>query len=216
MAMSQILPAHTLNLATVETQFRLQNVEDLDIDPLVWFTEWQGEHPHLPESQQTILNSAKRQFRHLLKYPLNEEMVKLVVLSPLLGAAGFYEPPFHMEAERPVEIAIEDREQIIRGKIDILVLHQDLWVLVIESKRKQLSMIEALPQALTYMMANPKTEQTRFGLISNGSEFMFIKVAQDERWCYALSKVFSLFNPGNELWDVCRVLMDLGQRAIAT
>ncbi|MEM8640093.1 MAG: type I restriction endonuclease [Cyanobacteria bacterium P01_G01_bin.54] len=209
------LPAQTLSLAAVEAKLGLMQVEEVDIDPLAWFPEWQGELPQLPEAQRQILDNAKRQFRYLLKYPLNEETVKLVVLSPLLAVAGFYEPPFRIASEPPVELMVEDGEQLIRGKIDVLVLHQALWVLVIESKRKQLNVIEALPQALTYMMANPDLEQPRFGLITNGSEFIFIKLAQAEAWRYGFSKMFSLFNPGNELSEVCGVLRVLGRRAIA-
>ena len=79
---------------------------------------------------------------------MSEEIVKLVMLSPLLSAAGFYSSPFRVRAETPVQIALEDENELVRGRIDILVLQERFWVLVIESKEAGFSLKEAIPQAL--------------------------------------------------------------------
>ncbi len=71
------------------------------------------------------------------------------------------------------------------------------------------SLTKALPQALSYMLSSPN--RPCFGLITNGSDFVFIKLDQTEQPVYATSKVFSLLAPGNELVDVLRVLKHLGQ-----
>lgn len=70
---------------------------------------------------------------------------------------------------------MEDRDEILRGRIDTLIVHQQFWTLVIESK-STIAVAIALPQALTYMMANPNPERPVYGLITNGDEFMFIKM----------------------------------------
>jgi len=57
---------------------------------------------------------------------MSEEVVKLVVLSPLLKMAGFYSPPFRMRTEAPVQIALEE-SKVLRGRIDVLVLQNRFW-----------------------------------------------------------------------------------------
>jgi len=39
---------------------------------------------------------------------------KMVVLSPLLDLAGFYQPPFEIETETPIRISAEDDGVIVR------------------------------------------------------------------------------------------------------
>ncbi|MEB3342857.1 hypothetical protein [Okeania sp.] len=51
-----------------------------------------------------------------------EDIVKMVVVSPLLDLAGFDLPPFYTNAESSIEIEDRDKELIIRGIIYVLVL----------------------------------------------------------------------------------------------
>lgn len=51
----------------------------------------------------------------------------------------------------------------------------------------------------------------RFGLITNGREVILIKLTRQETLNYALSKVFSILNPGNDLYKVLKVLKRLGE-----
>jgi hypothetical protein len=55
---------------------------------------------------------------------MSEEVVKLVVISPLLSLAGFYSPPFRLRTENPIKIALEKNDEEVRGRIDILVLQE--------------------------------------------------------------------------------------------
>lgn len=59
-----------------------------------------------------------------------EEAVKIVVLSPLLDLAGFYQPPFRIKPEAEISIEATDSEDgvVIRGEIDVLVVSGKLWV----------------------------------------------------------------------------------------
>lgn len=145
----------------------------------------------------------------------------MVVLSPLLDLAGFYRHPFYIATEESVELSeeiiIEDEEnseetqEIIKGKIDVLVLQDKLWLLIIESKRSSFSLAKAIPQALTYMLANPQPEHPVYSLVMNGEDFQFIKLLKKDKPIYALSDRFTLYRCGNELFKVVNILKKLGQ-----
>jgi hypothetical protein len=108
--------------------------------------------------------------------PMLENTVKMVVLAPLLDLAGFYHKPFRIETETGVALEMEDEGTIIRGRIDVLVLKNRLWLLVIESKRSDFAVTRAIPQALAYMLGNEETVLPTFGMITNGNEFLFINM----------------------------------------
>ena len=111
---------------------------------------------------------------------------------------------------------MEDEGVIIRGRIDVLVLKHRLWLLVIESKRSDFSVSRAIPQALAYMLSNPKLAQPTFGMVTNGNEFLFLKATQKPTPQYASSRLFSLINPHNELYTVFQVLRCLGGEVTTT
>jgi predicted type IV restriction endonuclease len=208
--MLQVLQARELTLHDVKQQFNLQQ----ETDP-AFFSEWKTAAPALSIHEQYVLDKAKADFMYLDEYPLHEELVKLVILSPLLSVAGFYSRPFCPIAEQQIEIEVavdEDTDQLIRGRIDLLVLNDQLWVTLIEAKNKRFGVREAIPQALLYMLSEPKSSRSvSYGLATNGSEFLFLKLVKDEQPKYGFSRLFSLFNPGNELEDVVGILQGFGQ-----
>ncbi len=53
-----------------------------------------------------------------------------------------------------------------------------------------------------------------FCMITTGGRFFFIKLVKGESPQYALSKLFELRNPGNELYAVLGVLKQLEQVAL--
>ena len=130
----------------------------------------------------------------------------MVVLSRLLSLAGFYRAPFTMTTEYTVKIQAIDDGKTLRGVIDILVLHDKLWALLVESKRNTFSLEPALPQALMYMCGSPHPEYSTFGLISNGANSLLLKLKGKT---YAQSKEFSLRNVG-DLPELLRVLKRIG------
>lgn len=202
--MVQIIQASELTLHDLKDKFNLEQVEDEQ-----FFREWQDGLPEVTTVEKQWLDRVKADFLSLREYPLHEEIVKMVVLAPLLSLAGFFHYPFHPEAE--VKISAEDEDKIVRGKIDVLVLREQLWVAVIETKNKQFSVDKALPQALFYMMGSPNTQKATFGLATNGSHFTFIKLIQQETPRYALADEFTLNRRGNELCSVLSVLKRLGE-----
>ena len=111
-----------------------------------------------------------------------------------------------MTTEYIVKIQATDDGKKLRGVIDILVLHDKLLALLVESKRNTFSLEPALPQALTYVCGSPHPEYPTFGLISNGANSLLLKL---EGKTYAQSKEFSLRNVG-DLPELLRVLKRIG------
>ena len=203
-AMVQTIQAKDLSLHDIKEKFGLKQAEDEQ-----FFREWIDNLPELTDLEKSLLDQVKADFLYLAEYPMPESLVKMVVLSPILALAGFYRSPFRVAAEAPVQISTEDEEEIIHGLIDVLVLQNQLWVLVIESKSVSFSLEPAIPQALAYMMANPNPEKPAFGLVTNGSNFRFIKLTKQGTSQYALSDQFTL-DRGDDLYNVLSILKRIG------
>ncbi|MEQ9357167.1 restriction endonuclease subunit R [Coleofasciculus chthonoplastes] len=205
--MVQTIQSRDVTLRELRTNFALQ----LTHDPQ-FFPEWQGNLPEITELQQQQLDQVKAGYFNLLNYPpMLEGVVRMAILDPLLFIGGFYLAPFHIKAEKSVKIATEDEETIITGTLDVLVLKDTVWVMVIESKQVEFSIEAGLAQILSYMLANPNQEQPSFGMITTGGSFIFLKVISGESPQYGLSRLFSLLNPGNDLYTVLKILKQLAQ-----
>ncbi len=195
------------NLAEVEARFGLRRAEDEQ-----FFDEWQQDLPALSRAEQAKLQTLRqRLLYHRAEGDLLEGAVMLLVASPLLELTGFYDPPFRMQAEAGVEVAVADGEEILRGRIDVLIMQQQVWTLVLESKKTTISTRSALPQALTYMMAAPDLPKPQFGLLTNGDDLLFIKLALQPQKQYSLSRVFSLYTLTQEWQAGLQVLKRLAQ-----
>ncbi|BAZ29381.1 hypothetical protein NIES4074_18260 [Cylindrospermum sp. NIES-4074] len=204
--MVQTIPARDISLQELEEKFGLQLAEDAQ-----FFTELSDNLPPLTDTEKQSLNRVKSNYLNLTKRRImSEEAVKMVVLSPLLDLAGFYQPPFTIETETSIEISAEDDGAIVKGNIDVLVIQKRLWVIVIESKSTKFDVTIALPQALAYMLANPNPINPTFGLIVNGREFIFVKLNQQKQPQYARSYALSI-ERDSELYQVLSVLKRLGQ-----
>ncbi|MDY6783151.1 MAG: hypothetical protein SW833_11505 [Cyanobacteriota bacterium] len=64
------------------------------------------------------------------------------------------------------------------------------------------------------MMAAPHTERSMFGMITNGSEILFVKLNAQGSPQYDLSSIFSPVPLRNELYTVLQVLKRIGQRMV--
>jgi hypothetical protein len=81
--------------------------------------------------------------------PVLENTVQIAVLSPLRHLAGFLSAPFHIKSEESIQISAVDDEVTkvtIDGKIDVFVLSEPLWFIVIESKQAAFSIETGLAQ----------------------------------------------------------------------
>ncbi|MEH2248644.1 type I restriction endonuclease [Nostoc sp.] len=201
--MVQVIQGRDITLAQLIDEFGLQRADNEQ-----FFLEWQHNLPELTDLEKQSLNQVKAEYLHLSKYPILPPVVKMVVLSPLLRLAGFYQPPFYIASEQQVKICSEDEGTIVRGRIDILVFHPPFWILVIEAKRAEYSLEVATPQALAYMLANPGNDKPTYGFLTNGREFQFIKLTKQGTPSYALSYTLSL-NRSDDLHTVVKVLKRL-------
>jgi len=212
--MVQTLQASRLNLYDVKSKFHVRQGEDNE-----FFTQLLQNAPALSDFEKEVLDRTKQQYLYLAERPLLEVTVKMVTLSPLLSLAGFYEPPFYTTLEESIEIVSQDGTETVRGQIDVLVLQHRIWTVVIEAKSIQYDVMMALPQALTYMISSLKQSsepRNLFGMITNGREFRFLKLNGAPELTYTLSKVFSLSEVENHLYDVLRILKGLGQLSISS
>ncbi|MFW9261881.1 type I restriction endonuclease subunit R [Nostoc sp. CALU 546] len=204
--MIQTIPARDISLYELEEKFGLQLATDIN-----FFAEWTENLPTLTDAEKQAMARVKSNYLNLNKHRLmSEEAVKMVVLSPLLDLAGFYQPPFEIETETSVEISAEDESFIVKGNIDVLVIQKCFWVLVIESKSSKFDVMTALPQALAYMLDHPNSAQPTFGLLINGREFVFVKLIQQEHPWYARSYALSI-ERDSELHQVLSILKRLGE-----
>lgn len=177
-----------------------------------FFSEWLDELPDLSDAEQKRLDEVRQSYLYQISDgALLEETIKLVILSPLLELAGFYRAPYKFRAEVPVEIeALGDNNEVLRGRIDGLVLLEKLWIVVIESKRTTFDLEVALPQTLSYMAASPKSELPLYGMVSNGSSYLFVKVLNKQ---YGVSDLFGTRSQTrNNLYTVLKVLKHLGHQ----
>ena len=204
--MTKIIQSTDVTLHLLESNFGLQQIENEQ-----FFREWIDDNPEISDLDKQILDRVKVSYSHLIKYPpMLEDAVKMAVLSPLLERAGFFQPPYRIETESSIEIVSDDEGVIVKGRIDVLVINHQFWVLVIESKKAEFSLEAARAQILAYMLANPSPHNPVFGLITNGGSFIFLKLSREGNTPqYALSRVFSILNPGNDLYGVLSVLKRL-------
>ncbi len=188
--MSQTIRASDISLHDLKTQFGLQLNRDKP-----FFQEWQTEDPDLTDFEKPFLDRMKDDYFNLLEYPpLLEDTIKMAILGPLLHLAGFYSYPFQTKSEYSVKISTVDGEMVVEGKIDVLVLKDRFWIMVIESKQAAYSIEAGLAQILAYMLANENQDKLCYGMITTGGSFVFIKLVKGKMPQYALSKVFELRN----------------------
>ena len=194
-------------LAEAEKIFNLQRTEDEE-----FFLEWQTNLPNLSDAEKTELNKLRKRYLYQRSQShLLEQTVMLLFASSLLAIAGFYDPPFQMRAEESVQINLADSEEVLQGRIDVLVISNQLWVVVLESKKTAISVLSALPQTLAYLMANPQPSKPSFAMMTNGDDVLFVKLALENNRQYALSRVFSAFVSNQEIYRILQVLKTISK-----
>jgi hypothetical protein len=200
-------------LAQVQKSLGIQ----LSEDP-AFFVEWlidnQTIPPAIAEEDRRRLDQVRRNYLYQSEEgPLLEETIKLIILSPILELAGFYQAPYKFRAEVSIEVqTLGDQDEILRGRIDGLVLLDRLWVVLIEAKKTIFDLELALPQTLAYMAAAPDRDRPMFGMITNGSSYLFVKLLGRE---YAVSDLFGTRSQHrNNLYEVLQILKVLGQAIV--
>jgi len=129
--MATNIQASNVTLNELKSKFNLELVRDNGN----FFPEWQTDLPEITEVEKQVLDNVQTGYFNLIGYPsMLENIVQLSVLAPILQLAGFFLQPLWIKSEASVNILSEDKEVTIEGKIDVLVLKEQLWVLVIVLK----------------------------------------------------------------------------------
>lgn len=204
--MVETIAIEKITLYDLERRFNLQLVEDP-----TFFWEWQSDLPVLTIAEQERLERVQAAYANLERRSLLENTVKLAVLAPLLDLAGFFLPPFYVDTEKTVEIITEENGIELRGCMDVLVFIEQIWLLVIESKRAEFSIKVGIPQVLGYMLSSHHPYQPLFGLVTNGNSFIFFKLIHQDVPRYAKSKEFIL-DQDNGLALTLQILKKISQR----
>ncbi|MEO0376242.1 MAG: type I restriction endonuclease subunit R [Cyanobacteria bacterium P01_A01_bin.17] len=206
--MSVAITEAITTLAEAEQRFQLTRTEDE-----AFFSEWSQSLPSLTEKEKTDLTAMRRRYLyqrsegHLL-----EGTITLLFASPLLTIAGFYDPPFRVRAEEAVQLNLEDSEEVLQGRLDVLVLKDQLWVVILESKKTALSIWSALPQTLAYLMTNPHPKLPRFGMMTNGDDSVLVKLAlSDPQRQYSFSRVFAALTSDQETYRTLQILQHIAR-----
>lgn len=207
--MVQTIQSQEVNLRYLLDNFSLELVRDEE-----FFREWQYDLPEISDLEKELLNQVQEGYFNLLQNPpFLEDIVRMAIVDPVLFIGKFFLHPYHIRSEESINLELADKEVIIRGRIDALVLKEKLWVMIIESKRAEFSIEAGLAQLLTYLLASPHVKHPNYGLIVTGGSFIFVKLVKTEIPQYATSKMFAIRNPGNELFDVLRILKRLSEIA---
>ena len=191
---------HIASLAEAERLYGIRKSTNSE----EFFPEWIDPLVSLSISEQERLNVIKRRYLyHVQNGRPIRDAVKLLVISPLLELAGFYDSPFLLQSETAVSFGFEDEARgTHQGHIEALAVKEDLWIVLVDSDTPSLSMTAVLPQALAYI-ASSSQKAPKFSLVSSGEDSLFLKLHQEE---YAFSDNFSLNKERNELRDVLRIL----------
>ena len=91
------------SLADAENRFGFVRIEKED-----FFPEWCEEFPALTEADKANLDVLRRRYLyHRGLGNLLEGTVMLLLVSPLLAQALFYDPPFRIKAEETVDMMVK-------------------------------------------------------------------------------------------------------------
>ncbi len=207
--MSRAISVEKLTLRDLKKEFQLQISGDAE-----FFLEWQRDLPVLSEFEHQRLDRIYATYLNHNQDSIMEESLKILILSPLMDLADLFLPPFYFSAEEHVQISFKDDKKTYRGRIDLLVLLDQMWVLVVESKRQALSLSVGIPQVLTYMVSNLRNEPRSnplYGMVSNGSNFVFLKMALlDGHPVYAKSKELLLEEEADRT-QILQILKQMGR-----
>jgi predicted type IV restriction endonuclease len=177
-----------------------------------FFPEWQvTDAEQVDLTERAFLDHLQQRYHNYYNAGLlTEGTVLLSIVAPLLEHLGFHEPPFFVRSEVPVMLEVTERDEVYRGRMDVLVVRDRFWVVTVEAKRSKFAADVALPQCLAYMSAAP--QQPSFGMVTNGSDFIFCKLADG---LYDFSEPFSLLSRRNRLYEVAQILTYLKAESLA-
>lgn len=209
--MGRAIAIEKLTMYALKQKFGLRRVYEPE-----FFHEWQTALPVLTEFESARLAHIRAIYKNFEDRSALENTVSLTVISPLLDTAGLFLPPFYVETEKSVEITSQDGEATLKGRLDVAVIKDSIWILIIESKKAGFSLIVGLPQILSYMLGAPTKQKQLYGMVTNGRNFIFVKLDRTalSEPAYAESEEFVL-SRGDDLEQILMILKKLGAIAAA-
>lgn len=157
----------------------------------------------LREVEQQELWQIQNDFdEYLIEGKVSEGIVKFITVAPLMRLAGFYQYPIKIRMEDSIDIAVEDEDTIINGRLDILAVNKDqittdnlpFWVLVIEAKNSAIEVRQGLPQLLAYAYKSLEQQSSVWGMVTNGLRYEFVYIRQGNPPTYQLLPELTLDN----------------------
>lgn len=189
--------AKNLTLAEVHRLLKIEKLPNgsfsslLSLEPLTQF-------------EQQELTQIRSDFNsYLIEGRVLEGLVKALTTFPLLRLAGFYKSPLKLNLEQDIaNIVVEDEDTLITGRLDIVAINKaqttladvQFWVLVIESKNSSIAPSAGLPQLLTYAYQSLESQQSIWGLVTNGELYQFVYIQQGNPPTYQQMPIFSLMD----------------------
>ncbi|BDA68935.1 hypothetical protein CAL7716_031010 [Calothrix sp. PCC 7716] len=172
----------------------------------------------ITEFEQQELEEIRTLFRsYYAAGKISEGQIRFLFLAPLLKLAGFYTPSIKILLEEKIaDILIEDKDRLIKGRMDILALNKEIgetevtpfWVLVIETKNSSINALDGLPQLLTYAYDSVKEQSSVWGLTTNGMDYQFVYIQQANPPVYQLLPKLDITRPNSsvELLQVLKAI----------
>ncbi len=206
--MPLITQANYLSLGDAHRKHNLEKATDRN-----FFYEWRDVNSELSELARQHLDELKDELHGIQENPTEVPILTMFALGPILRLAGMGKDPFLPKAGHRIEIDSNDTDKdakMIDSIVEILITHANLWAIVIETKRSSSNVLEALPQTLAYMMASKENDRPIYGLCTNGTDFVFVKLLKGDINQYALSNPFPIYDQdSNKLFNVVSILKHL-------
>jgi hypothetical protein len=184
--------ANTLSLKEVHRRLGYQRHYADRLDE--WLTL-----PDLTPAEAAELMNVRSEFdRYLVEGAVLEGQVRVLSVNPLLRLSGFNRAPVTIQVEMAIA-PIELPESKITGRMDLLAIRMredgpDFWVLVVESKESGADAMQGLSQLLTYAYAGLQTQQSVWGLTTNGINYQFVQIRAGQPPQYFLLPELSLLH----------------------
>ncbi len=196
------------NLNEAQSKFNLSPTSDAQ-----FFTEWFEDLSDISDLEKESLNRLKNRYLYYAADgEITEGTIDRIMVSPLLDLIGLFDLPFKIRCEKFVKVEIDNGDTVLEGFIDALVVQNKFWVVVIEEKRFNVNVLQAIPQTLAYMMANPNSEMPIFGMVTNGDDYLFIKLNQSG-FQYGISDKFTAISrdENNNLFRVLKIIKKIAR-----
>ena len=194
--MTQNLEASQLSLNDVRRLLKLERQTEGS------FTDFFSLEPLTDFEQQELLQIRNHFWHHLEAGKVSAKLVKFLVLSPLMRLTGFFDIPVVLTMEDSIPIEVEDKDTLIKGRLDILAVNQpdaeiaatQFWILVVEAKNSAIAPFAGLPQLLTYAYKSLQQQSSVWGLTTNGESYRFVRVTRGNPCTYQILPELNLID----------------------